>query len=297
MFEIGDTVEARHGTGEVTKVQRDYMGRVSYLVKSASFEAWANESDLVRVADWASVQAKGRKLFEQNRVTVTAFGNGYAEGDVEGSSGTYHTRVEQMQLTDDRLQDWSCTCPWEDHRLHDRTTLTDQPCSHAVALMLAVGFDQIRANRQASLAWERDNDQTLYTSSPSGIYYRIRKNDNGLYDIETSRLNNGTIYNKHNLKNEADAIEWCERKGAIDPDPRAIEDEDIVYGDEDDELISGIAEDGNPMLLETNRKAARQLIAGKAYTYLEQQELIDEEGISEDSIARLDLTGTHYLLP
>ena len=261
--EVGTLVDTDYGRGTVI-AKVDGPSGEEYQVEGASFTVWVTNPAVVKQADWVSVQAKGRRLYEDGMVEIESITSTGATGLVQGHSGrTYEVSIGRMALNDERLQEWTCGCDWDRH-LPERTTLTDQPCSHAIALMFATGLDQIRANRHGftgkagSLAWERDADGTLFAASPGGIYYRIRQNRAGGYDVETSRLNNEHINNKRGLGSEDEAMEWAEKRGT---------------------------------------RVSRQVLAGKAYTDLEQQELIDEDGLSEESILRLDLTGTHYLLP
>lgn len=252
-IDIGTIVDTEHGRGTVVDVSNSRMGATEYQVEGDSFKAWAQNPTIVKQADWKAVQDKGRQMYESGMVEIEQISIEDADGVVTSPSGrAYYVHIERMTLEDDRVKSWDCDCDWT-RWLPKRKTLKDQPCSHAVALMYAAGFDQIRANREAALAWERDNDGTLYTSSPKGVYYRVRKNNRGTFDVETSRSDNGKMNSKRNLKNEDEAIAWAERKGKL-----------------------------------------RQMIAGKNYTLAEQQELIDEDGFSENSIARLDLKGTHY---
>lgn len=102
---------------------------------------------LIKVCAWEDVLNKAEEIVELGGVQIINITDTYAEAEVVGMAGIYHTVVnydynanrKPLTRLDMKRLGWECTCPWGHYAWDARKgKYIGRPCSHAWALRTVI---------------------------------------------------------------------------------------------------------------------------------------------------------------
>lgn len=95
---------------------------------------------IVKEADYNAVRNKAKRLKDGGQVILTVNEVNAVEAQVRGDHGEYEVSILRQNPADNRITQWSCTCPWGRYafnRSRKWKYLEGRMCSHSMATMYA----------------------------------------------------------------------------------------------------------------------------------------------------------------
>ena len=269
----------------------------------------------LREAAWKDVRAKAVRLRNAGQVQIEANDNQVILATVMGDNDIYDTIVVRGNHPKTRkVSEWTCSCPWGYYawRRHDR--YFGRMCSHAYAAYMqmqssADGAIPVYSNRREAETKLRTKPESLNIEENPTITWEESHDfwEDDVEDDDRDEVKPAAYKSTHggDFDREKDYLKTANFWDDLEPhepfsgsgpreDLEFTTSEDYVKEHEMDDW-----EDLNDMGEATNpgQRNAHLRVAGRQYTFAEQQALIDERAPGGAlPFDDLDLNGTHYLM-
>lgn len=236
---------------------------------------------------WVDVEDKASRLRQEGKVNITLhdLDARRIEGTVVGDTGTYDVMVKKVDGSQ-KVAFWQCSCPWGQWAFN-RERMRGRLCSHALALLQ--DLQSLEYGQYTSSVHEASQENVEYEGEDYQEYEDLAPNEELVVYGDDDEMEEDPI--PRTLKSSSKEGEEVNESDEIEEGDLAELQRHLGHLNESsDSGDLNIADRATQFL----REAGVSKEARKNYSFQEQMNLVDEDGVATQ-LEELDLKGTHYI--
>jgi hypothetical protein len=128
--------DLKHFTKDIDRCMSGTCAHVFSKQKAAGAEEWTPEERKIKLAAWADVAQKAKRIKDEGGVRLIRNGVTDIVAEVMGDTDVYQVEISRLDPNSMAITGWSCQCEWYDYafqRTRKWKKYEGRPCSHTMA--------------------------------------------------------------------------------------------------------------------------------------------------------------------